>query len=112
MGMNESGGNAVDVGEVRRNLSSVLKVSVGEFKGRAFVYGQLWKKDDGDDGPGERTHLCLTLRPGVLRDLLPLLSEALDEAAARDGRREAVRPRKTALIGPDKASNGPGGTIS
>jgi len=70
------------VGEVRKGRSSVLKVSVGEYYGKTYVYCQLWNKTEQDAGPGEETHLGLTMRPDVLRELLPLFSKALEQTSA------------------------------
>jgi hypothetical protein len=75
--------NDTVIGEVRKNLSSVLKVSVGEFKGRTYIYFQTWEKGERDPGEGTPTSRGMTMRPSTLRDLLPLLPRALEEAAAR-----------------------------
>jgi len=88
--MNEAG-NVVDIGEVRKGLSSIFKVSVGEYNGRTYVYCQLWKKEEEENGPGEKTRLGLTLRPEALRGLIPLFSKALEEAAARDERKTTLK---------------------
>jgi hypothetical protein len=81
--MNETVSNIEVIGAVRRNPSSILKVSVGEFNRRTYVYCQAWDKDEQDEGPGEPTFKGLTFRPDTLRGLLPLFSKALEKAAAR-----------------------------
>ncbi len=90
------------IGEVRKGLSSVFRVSIGEFNGRSYVYCQLFWKDEGDAGPGERARAGLTFRPEMLRDLLPLFSQALEAVTARDEGRESPG------MGQGPAVNGPG----
>jgi len=85
LSMNEETVSNIEVlGEVRKGPSSVLRVSVGEFRGQTYVYCQTWNKTEQDAGPGEETHLGLTWRPDTLRDLLPLFSKALETAAAEE----------------------------
>jgi len=84
--MDETATNIEVLGEVRRGPTSVLKVSVGDFRGRPYVYCESWRKDEQDPGEGEPTRAGLTMRPDVLRDLLPLFKAALEMVAARRGR--------------------------
>jgi hypothetical protein len=77
-------GNIEYLGEVRKGPDLVLKVSVGDFHERTYIYVQTWRKDESDQGEGTVTHLGLTLRPRTLRDLLPLCQAALEKATARE----------------------------
>ena len=90
--MNEETVSNIEVlGEVRKGPSSVLRVSVGEFRRQTYVYCQTWEKDEQDLGEGTPTRRGLTWRPDTLRDLLPLFQAALETAAAREpeqGRRQ------------------------
>lgn len=83
--------NVEVVGEVRKGSTQVLKVSVGSFRGREYVYTTIWKKDEQDPGPGEATHLGLTLRPDTLSAMLPLLEAALKVASDRKAKRAGRR---------------------
>jgi len=84
--MDETATNIEVLGEVRRGPSSVLKISIGEFRGRQYIYCENWRKDEQDPGEGEPTRGGLTMRPDILRDLLPLFKAALEKAAARSAR--------------------------
>lgn len=85
-----NGNNEVLIGEARKNPSSVLKIFIGEYNRRTYVYIQAWDKDEGDLGEGTPTHRGLTMRPDVLRALLPLFSKAIEKAAVRE-REKRVR---------------------
>lgn len=78
------------LGEVRKGPTLVLKVSVAEYYRKTYIYCQTWEKDEQDAGPGNLTHLGLTMRPNTLRDLIPLFQAALEKATAREreGREE------------------------
>lgn len=89
--MNEDVSNVEYLGEVRKSPAQVLKVSVGTYLGRAYVYTTIWTKDEQDPGMGEATRMGLTLRPDTLRDLLPLLEAALKVAKARKPERPGRR---------------------
>jgi len=73
------------LGEVRKGPTLVLKVSVAEYYRKTYIYCQTWEKNEQDAGPGKLTHLGLTMRPNVLRDLIPLFQAALEKATAREG---------------------------
>ena len=51
--MNEDVSNVEYLGEVRKSPAQVLKVSVGTYLGRAYVYTTIWTKDEQDPGMGE-----------------------------------------------------------
>ena len=83
--MNEETASNIEVlGEVRKGPFSVLRVSVGEFRGQTYVYLQTWERDEQDPGEGTPTCRGLTMRPDTLRDLFPLFQAALETAAARE----------------------------
>jgi hypothetical protein len=75
--------NVEYLGETRKSPGQVLKVSVGDFAGRPYIYCTVWQRDEQDDGPGEPTHIGLTLRPSTLKELMPLFQTALEVAKAR-----------------------------
>ena len=81
--MSEAATNIEILGEVRRGPGSVLKVSIGEFRGQTYIYCETWRKHEQDPGEGEPTHGGLTVRPDTLLEVLPLLNTALEKAKAR-----------------------------
>jgi len=83
--------NIEHLGEVRKTPVSVLKVFVGEYRERTYIYCQVWDRGEQDIGPGEPTLRGLTMRPDTLRDLLPVFQAALKVAEAR---REGKRGRR------------------
>ena len=86
MTVEETARNIEVIGEVRKGRGKVLKVSVGEFKGRPYVYCQIWDKGEADPGPGAPTPQGLTLRPDTVLELLPLLEGAAAAATVKGGR--------------------------
>ena len=73
--------NTITIGEARRNRRDVIRVSVGQYDGRTFIYTQVIENEEGERGEGRPSRAGLTLRPGVLRDLIPLFEAALETAA-------------------------------
>jgi hypothetical protein len=86
--MNQIEGKDVEeIGIIPKGLNSSLKVSIGTYRSWSFIYLQLFRKTDGEDGPGEMRG-GLTMRSDTLADLLPVLGLALEKAEARNtGRR-------------------------
>jgi len=70
--------NKREIGEVRNGPYAVLKVGVGDFHGRTYVYLQTWEKAPEETGPGvPRGSRGLAIRPETLEELVPLLQEAV-----------------------------------
>jgi hypothetical protein len=90
--------NVAEIGEVRKSSSAVLKVQVGDFNGRSYIYTQNWMKPRDGDGPGEATHGGMTLRADTLTALIPIFQAALEVVEARqferDRDRELDEPRR------------------
>lgn len=72
------------VGEVRKSTAEIVRVSVGEFKGRVYCHARIWAKEEGGTDEAKPTVKGLTIRPDVLRELLPLLKTAVDAAEKMD----------------------------
>ena len=76
--------NVREIGEVRKSPFKVLKVRVGDFRGRPYCYLQTWDREVEETGPGTpRGTVGLSITPNVLKDLLPLLEEAMRVAERR-----------------------------
>jgi len=88
---NETTGDLEVIGEVRRGVSSVVRVSIGEFRKRIYVYCQGWEKDEQDPGEGTLRYRGLTVRPDTLRELIPLFEAAIEKAVARKGEGREAR---------------------
>jgi len=86
MNVQETARNLVTIGEVEKGQGKVLRVSVGEFHGRVYVYCQLFEKVESGEGPGQAMHGGLTFRPDTVLELLPLLEGAVAAATVRGGR--------------------------
>ena len=77
------------IGTFRKNRFHVIRVSFGEYDGKAFVYLHSFQQPEGvaDSGAEERAG-GMTLAPHVWRGLIPLIEQACDVADKRsDGGR-------------------------
>jgi hypothetical protein len=76
---------AIQIGFISKNRSEKVKVQVVEYKGWVCIDFRVWLQGSHEDaGATIATKKGLCLRPEVVRELLPLLSEALAKAEALD----------------------------
>ncbi len=71
------------IGEVSKNSQEMVKVHVQTYKGKPYVDARIFIQ--GDDGSVIATKKGLCLSPDVCLEVLPLLSEAQEKAAAIGG---------------------------
>ena len=69
------------LGMVEKNRDSVIRVYVGDYLQRPYIYVRIFPREK---LPEPVPHPGLTLRPDMVRELLPLLNEALDVCAIRE----------------------------
>jgi hypothetical protein len=69
------------LGTVRKNRGQVVRVSVGDYAGCPYVYARVYPIEESPEPIG---HPGLTLRADTVRDLIPLLSQALELAEIRE----------------------------
>lgn len=76
--------DAILVGETRLSFSKIVRVSIGTFDSRSFVYVSLFALDRGQ-GPDQAVDLRrgLTFKPEVWARLLPIITEAISKATER-----------------------------
>jgi hypothetical protein len=72
------------LGAVRKNATQEIRVSVGTYGGVPYVYAFVCLNGESSEDEAER-HPGLTIRAHTLRPLIPLLSQALEIAEAREG---------------------------
>jgi len=71
------------LGRVRRNREQEFRVSVGSYCGKPYVYCKVYPIVEPPPGV-EARHPGLTMRADNVRDLLPLLTQALEVAEIRE----------------------------
>jgi hypothetical protein len=62
--------NVAIVGTVQKNGHQVLRVSMGNCADRPYVYARIYEDASTDDP----RHPGLSMRPDIVRELLPLLA--------------------------------------
>ena len=85
--MSDEATNIECLGEVRKGLSAVLKVSVGDYRGRSYIYCRTWEKAEGEEGEGTPRG-GLSMNSKTLAALMPLFSRALEAVRERGIERE------------------------
>jgi hypothetical protein len=64
------------IGDIERNETEVMRVSVAEYKGRKYVDLRIYF--EGDDGEWKPTKKGVTVQPDRVPDLISLLKKASD----------------------------------
>jgi hypothetical protein len=67
------------IGETAKNISEMIRVTLMEWRGRAYIDIRVV-----EDETGRKTHKGITVLPAVCKALLPIMSEAI-EACERKG---------------------------
>jgi hypothetical protein len=80
------------LGTVRRNRTRAIRVSVANYEGHVYLYAHIIPADS----PGEKTmnYPGLTLSVETARQVIPLLTEALEIAEMREKARLDDRPEE------------------
>jgi hypothetical protein len=77
--------NETIIGEVRKNTAAVVRVSIRKFKGKFYINGRVWLRQEGSKEESRPTPKGLTVRPDVAQELIPPLKAAVEAAAKMDG---------------------------
>jgi hypothetical protein len=72
------------IGEARKNRGEIVRVSIGRFGGRPYVYARWFGKNEGQDAEVD-LHRGFTLAPDAARGFVRLLEAALAEIERRGG---------------------------
>ena len=92
------------IGSVRKSRFQAVRVSLGEWHGRGYIYLHTLQHLDGrPDSEAEERPGGFTLEPGVWRSLLPLIEQAC-ELSDKQGREPVPEERRQSRRDEGRAS--------